>query len=154
MMIINFDSNAIICYGLFVWDFDNIIILNFFFLLFSDLNSPYLGASVCVCMTLVCCALPSLPPPPQASSGSDSSDIETLDCPGPDDFYEDHTQGYSSLHSSLLSSSLSGFTFVEDAGEVATYAHQGMMYCPPTTTYSNTAVCYVHVCMYVCKTHN
>ncbi|MPC27032.1 hypothetical protein E2C01_020183 [Portunus trituberculatus] len=58
----------------------------------------------------------------KASSGSDSSDIETLDCPGPDDFYEDHTQGYSSLHSSLLSSSLSGFTFVEDAGEIATYA--------------------------------
>ncbi|XP_063842605.1 nucleolin-like isoform X18 [Scylla paramamosain] len=53
----------------------------------------------------------------KASSGSDSSDIETLDCPGPDDFYEDHTQGYSSLHSSLLSSSLSGFTFVEDADD-------------------------------------
>ena len=77
---------------------------------------------LCVCMKLLCYALPSLPPPPQASSGSDSSDIETLDCPDPDDFYEDHTQGYSSLHSSLLSSSLSGFTFLEDAGEIATYA--------------------------------
>ena len=57
---------------------------------------------------------------PKASSGSDSSDIETLDCPDSDDFYEDHIHGYSSLHSSLFSSSLSGFTFVEDAGEVAT----------------------------------
>ncbi|KAG0720715.1 hypothetical protein GWK47_047900 [Chionoecetes opilio] len=53
----------------------------------------------------------------KAPSGSDSSDIETLDCPDSDDCYEEHPQGYSSLHSSLLSSSLSGFTFVEDADD-------------------------------------
>lgn len=59
-----------------------------------------------------------LPTLPIASSGSDSSDIETLECPGPDDFYEDHALAYDSMHSSLMSCSLRSFTFVGDSGEL------------------------------------
>ncbi|KAG7158731.1 Dynein heavy chain-like 15, partial [Homarus americanus] len=60
----------------------------------------------------------------KASSGSDSSDIETLECPDSDDFYEDHALAYDSMHSSLFSSSLCSFTFVggSDEGDVESLA--------------------------------
>ncbi|CAL4067320.1 unnamed protein product, partial [Meganyctiphanes norvegica] len=54
----------------------------------------------------------------KASSGSESSDIETLEAPGPEDFYQDHCLAYDSLHSSFSSyqcdNSLRGFAFVRD----------------------------------------
>ncbi|XP_037778029.1 F-actin-monooxygenase MICAL3-like isoform X2 [Penaeus monodon] len=64
----------------------------------------------------------------KASSGSDSSDIETLECPGPDDFYEDHALAYDSMHSSLMSCSLRSFTFVGDSEtSLDSLCHDGTM---------------------------
>ncbi|XP_064102216.1 uncharacterized protein LOC135212590 [Macrobrachium nipponense] len=66
----------------------------------------------------------------KASSGSDSSDIETLECPGPDDFYEDHALAYDSLHSSLLSSSMRSFLFVsEEEGTDSSEIRSSTMVC-------------------------
>ncbi|KAK8727765.1 hypothetical protein OTU49_009447, partial [Cherax quadricarinatus] len=61
----------------------------------------------------------------KASSGSDSSDIETLECPDPGEFYEDHALACNSMNSSLFSSSsLHSFTFVggSEEGDVESLA--------------------------------